>query len=111
MLYMEKLEKLQELRGVKEDLAEAKRTAQNASKKLEEHQGRYDKITAELGRAQQQLKDLKKQHHKSREQVEQLKAGNRKSNVVDAGQADLRRAQAPGRRAGRRTEGDSWEAG
>ena len=94
MLSMGRLEKLQQLRGLEGELTEARRGTQNATKKLEDHQSRYDKISADLGRTQNQFKDLKKQHHNSREQIEQLKAGKRKSKVVDSNQSEARRAQA-----------------
>ena len=94
VLSMGRLEKMQEMRRLEEDLNEARRGSQNNGKRLDESQARYDKVSADFGRTQQQLKELKQQHHTTREQVERLKAGKRKEDPSESGQTDARRAQA-----------------
>ena len=53
-LSMGRLEKLQVIRKLEEETNDARRTSQQASKKLDDHQSRYDKAKTELAKAQQQ---------------------------------------------------------
>jgi len=73
VLWLSRAELATELSKLKDAESLARRDSQNATKKLEDQQKKYDKSATDLATAQQQVKDLKQQLHNKRDELKRRK--------------------------------------